>query len=205
MKPTKKRILDSPSTLIISFSQTLAARLFRIFIKLVGDFEIRSMAHFEPDKTYLVISNHASKLDPFAIFGTRSLKDNLHTAPIRFLTSKKEYYSVLYLWLKSVGCYPTKNRKLTVPETVDLLCNGWSVVIFPEGKRTSRETSDPRDGTKMILEEIKRQDIKIEVMLTHIDWRRKGLRRRLAIGSMLASKDVYDKSMKQIMNDVYEV
>ena len=206
MTPKRKRFYSSPSAFIISFSQIAASRLLGLYIRLFNRYDASLAIDFEPDQTYLILSNHARKLDPFAIFAAHSFVSNIKVAPVRFLTSKKEYYSPLFLWLKSMGCYPTKNRKLTVPETVNLLKSGYSVVLFPEGKLVkNRDNSQPKDGTKLILEQLRKEDINVKIILVHLTWSPKNSFEHVTIRTTEASSDIYKKSVKEIMDDIYTV
>lgn len=203
--PNRKRPYSNPSSCLQSISSIAATRLATFILKLLGGLRLQAPYYFDPHKTYLVLSNHQSRLDPFTIYGSLGLRQNIICAPTKFLTAKGVYYSFLWLWLKSMGCYPTKNRSLTVPETVNYLKKGYSVCLFPEGRRTIESESTPRDGTRLILDEIRRQHLNIVVVLAHIEWEPYRLFRKATVRLAAAPIDIYEQSVSDMMRAIYSL
>jgi len=204
--PYRKRMYSSPASFIVSVSSIVATRIITSIVKIIGDVVLAAPYQFDANRTYLVLSNHQSRLDPFILYGSLGLQQNIACAPTKFLTAKSIYYGPLYLWLVSMGCYPTKNRRITVPETVDHLSRGYSVCLFPEGRRTLRSESNPKDGTRLILDEIKRKNLDITIVLVHIEWERPyRLFRKATVRMQEAHPAIYTQDMPDIMRMIYEI
>lgn len=189
-----------------SLSAMIAARVCRIYMQLAGGVDLKLSLTLDPHVSYVFVSNHQSQLDPFAVFGALSLRDNIYAAPVRFMTAKTIYYSFLRPVLKSMGCYPTKgSREQIIAESVGYLCDGYNVFIFPEGKRTLQSTSQPRPGVGDL---IRQASLKMDVtmVLVHIEWQRKRFGRRHATISIApATNDLYQKEATEIMKALYKV
>lgn len=121
------------------------------------------------------------------------------------MTAKGIYYSPLLPLLKAFGCYPTKNYEVTVRESVDLLKRGYNLFIFPEGRRTLRVDSKPRQGVSTIIQAAG-SDLKLQLILVHIEWRIKRFGRRHATISITqAPEELLEKDADAIMAAVYDV
>lgn len=204
--PSRRRPVSSLSCFIMSVSAFVSCKLSSFFLKLVGGLDFKSSITFDPDTTYLFLSNHQSRLDPFTTYGALPSRELWGLLPTRPLTAKPIYYSPLYLWLKSMGCYPTKNRAHTVPQTVDFLERGFPVFLFPEGRRTLQSESNPKDGTRLILDEIRRRKLHVKIILVHIEWHRPyHLFRKATIRVEEAHPAIYHQDMPDIMRMIYEI
>lgn len=190
----------------MSISAFIACFLSGRILRIIGGLDLRSSITFDTNTTYLFLANHQSRLDPFVAYGGLSASQLWRCLPTRPLTAKPIYYGPLYLWLKSMGCYPTKNRTHTVPQTVDFLADGYSVFLFPEGRRTLRSESSPKDGTRLILDEVARRGLAIQVILVHIEWQRSyRLFRKATIRLQSAPVAIYHYDMPTIMKTIYEI
>lgn len=204
--PSRKRPVSSLSCFVMSVSAFVSCKLSGFILQRVGRLDITSTIDFDPERTYLFISNHQSRLDPFVTYGGLSPRQLWACLPTRPLTAGPIYYGPLYLWLKSMGCYPTKNRALTVPQTANFLESGYPVFLFPEGRRTLRSESNPKDGTRLILDEIKRKDLDITTVLVHIEWERPyRFFRKATVRMREAHPAIYHQDMHDIMRMIYEI
>ncbi|MCK5451272.1 MAG: 1-acyl-sn-glycerol-3-phosphate acyltransferase [Candidatus Omnitrophica bacterium] len=87
-----------------------------------------------PNAPYVVVSNHASLLDP-PLVGAACKKDNIN------FMAKNELFTapILGVWTRSVGCIPVKrgaNSVQSLKEAIKRINSGYAVAIFPEGTRS---------------------------------------------------------------------
>lgn len=201
----RRKLRRKASVRIISFVQITVTRLSRILLYLRGGFTVTTSCAIDPDQQYVYVANHQSRLDPFAVFAVLPLRENLHVAPARFLVAKSIYYSYLFLFLKACGCYPTKNFERTVAESVDLLRQGFSLFMFPEGRRTLRPESNPRPGASSIIQTAS-PELPFQVILIHIQWQKKSFgRRHVTISHKLAPDSLLEGDAQTLMDAVYAV
>lgn len=97
-------------------------------------------------KPHIIVANHRRSLDPFVTICGLPYRHTRKVLPIAFMTSNFFYDSFIrpLCWL--AGCFPARNPKnkheiFGVDGSILLLKNGFSVFVFPEGKRM-------RDGTR---------------------------------------------------------
>lgn len=194
------------SGLINSSSPIIAARICRAYMYLSGGVDLKSSITIDPNASYLFVSNHQSQLDPFAVFGSLPLRENIKVAPVKFMTAKTVYYSSIRPLLKSMGCYPTRgSREQIIAESVEYLCDGYNVFMFPEGKRTLQSTSQPRPGVSDLIKQASSK-LDIKMILVHIDWERKRFgRRHVTISMAYAEAELYQKEATEIMTALYKV
>lgn len=204
--PVRQTTTASLRNLVFSVAAFISCRVSWLLVKAFGGIELTSSVVFNNHDTYLFLSNHQSRLDPFITYGALPISQLWACLPTRPLTAKTIYYGPLHLWLKMMGCYPTQNRTHTVPRTVQLLASGYPVFLFPEGKRTLRRESNPKDGTRLILDQIKAEHIAIKVILVHIEWQRNyRLFRRVSIQMNEAPPAIYNCDVPEIMRRIYRV
>jgi 1-acyl-sn-glycerol-3-phosphate acyltransferase len=96
---------------------------------------VRSHTTFDPKRTYVVLSNHLSSVDIWAIFLAVPV-------PLRFIAKKQLGQIPLFGWAMRAGRFIFIDRQNAVSarRTIDLAAErirgGCSVVIFPEGTRS---------------------------------------------------------------------
>ncbi|MEO5499784.1 MAG: lysophospholipid acyltransferase family protein [Candidatus Saccharimonadales bacterium] len=193
------------SSKIIFHSQYLGAHIFRIYLRLSGGYTVNNMVTFSKDKTYFFIANHQSRIDPFVTFASLPQKTVSSVLPIRFMTARGIYYSVLYLLLKILGCFPTRKKGVDViSRSNEYLNSGYCMYIFPEGRRVLQTESNPRAGVERILASI---DPQIQPVLVHIEWT-KGSRfnRHLSVSLKEVNLvEISELSAGDIMQLVYKI
>lgn len=91
-------------------------------------------------KSYIVVSNHKGFLDPLIMTGCLPFKHAAVLAPAALMTTNLFYDSIVRPICWMIGCYPAhnptgKHKIYGVEGSNILLKNGFSVFIFPEGKR----------------------------------------------------------------------
>jgi 1-acyl-sn-glycerol-3-phosphate acyltransferase len=96
---------------------------------------VRSHATFDPKKTYVVMPNHVSTADIWAVFVAVPV-------PLRFIAKKQLANIPLFGWAMRAGRFIFIDRQnaasahRTIDEAADRIREGRSVVIFPEGTRS---------------------------------------------------------------------
>jgi 1-acyl-sn-glycerol-3-phosphate acyltransferase len=187
-------------------------RGFQLFILLVirlaylGRVKVDARHTGDVSGPVIIASNHANEMDPFIIACFLPLRTIFKLFPYVFMTANVYYYK----WWKPIaflaGCYPSKPRSETenksrygVGRSVKALQEGYSVVMFPEGKRT-RERLEAKPGISLILE-----DQEAPLLLCRINWSGgKGLKRiHLTVEGASANVDI--KNPDSIMKAVYKL
>lgn len=94
---------------------------------------------FLKNQPYIIVSNHRHWIDPFIICAGLPMRTVFKITPVSFMTKNIFYDSILkpLMWL--AGAYPAresggKHTLFGVDGSVQLLQNGFSMCIFPEGK-----------------------------------------------------------------------
>ena len=115
----------------------LVARLWgKIQLRITGTrIRIQGLEHIEPEKSYILVSNHQSTFDIFALLGY---------LPIQFRwTAKAELFRIPFMgWAMSrIGYIPIerdspKKAYRSMLRAAEVVRNGVSVIIFPEGTRS---------------------------------------------------------------------
>ena len=125
----------------------------------------------------LIASNHSHEIDPFILISFLPIRTFFRIFPFKFMTANVYYYRWWkpFLWL--AGGFPAsqKNRrqsssKYGVGASRKFLSKGYSVIIFPEGKRT-RSPLPARSGIKYIL-----HNLSTEILLVKITEKNKSFR-----------------------------
>ncbi len=115
----------------------LVARLWgKIQLRITGTrVRIQGLEHIEPGKNYILVSNHQSTFDIFALLGY---------LPIQFRwTAKAELFRIPFMgWAMSrIGYIPIersspKKAYRSMLRAAEVVRQGMSVIIFPEGTRS---------------------------------------------------------------------
>jgi 1-acyl-sn-glycerol-3-phosphate acyltransferase len=115
----------------------LVARFWgKIQLRITGTrVRIQGLEHIEPEKSYILVSNHQSTFDIFALLGY---------LPIQFRwTAKAELFRIPFMgWAMSrIGYIPIersspKKAYRSMLRAAEVVRKGMSVIIFPEGTRS---------------------------------------------------------------------
>jgi 1-acyl-sn-glycerol-3-phosphate acyltransferase len=177
-------------------------------MRVTGGFTVKSNTTpvFSRQKRYVIVANHQSMLDPFAIFALLPLRQRLRLLPLKFMTIPKVYHRwFLKPFCYILGCYPAHIREryhhtYGVEGSIKLLNHGYNICIFPEGTRTLQRDSDPKMGIVRILE----AHPGATLILAHIEWtftKRGG--RHLTMVVAPAPQNLDKTNPKTIMNAIY--
>jgi 1-acyl-sn-glycerol-3-phosphate acyltransferase len=96
---------------------------------------VRSHATFDPKRSYVVMPNHLSTVDIWAVFVAVPV-------PLRFIAKKQLGQIPLFGWAMRAGRFIFIDRqnaasaRRTIDLAADRIRQGCSVVIFPEGTRS---------------------------------------------------------------------
>ena len=96
---------------------------------------VRSQTTFDPKRSYVVMPNHLSTVDIWAIFVAVPV-------PLRFIAKKQLGRIPLFGWAMRAGRFIFIDRqnatsaRRTIEHAVERIRQGCSVVIFPEGTRS---------------------------------------------------------------------
>jgi 1-acyl-sn-glycerol-3-phosphate acyltransferase len=122
----------------------LVARLWgKIQLRITGTrIRIQGLEHIEPEKSYILVSNHQSTFDIFALLGY---------LPIQFRwTAKAELFRIPFMgWAMSrIGYIPIergspKKAYRSMLRAAEVVRKGMSVIIFPEGTRSPNGNLQP--------------------------------------------------------------
>lgn len=189
--------------LLISLSQIVLTRLIRLSHLYTWEVSANSIK-LSSKKQYIFISNHQSRIDPFVIFGSLPLRDNIKIAPIKFMTAHTIYNSLARPILSALGCYPTyKPGRDVIDYSSQLVKEGFSLFIFPEGRRTLKEESKPRPGIRKLFKSL--EEYPVETVLIYIQWNKKSnsFRRHASIKIAHTDQSIRSKSEDEIMASVY--
>lgn len=189
----------------IKYAQVPTTRLCRLLMRAVGTVKLESDYNFQASTTYLFISNHQSRIDPFIIFCALPLHQVISVTPMKHLTSKAIYNTPLKPFLKLFGCYPTRRRDSTVAETVHLLSTGYNVCLFPEGKRSLQSESQPKPGVNLIISHAL-PITPFKLILVRVQWTRTSFfRRNVVIRFQEAPEELYYSTPHSLMEAIYKV
>lgn len=202
---SRHKIKSSTRGLVIGYTQTLSARVCRLYLRLNAGYEVRNDVHFVDTKPYLFIANHQSRIDPFVTFALLSLRENFQIKPVRFMTARGIYFSPLRPMLKLLGCYPTRRQGVdSIDLSAQYLAQGYGVMIFPEGRRTLRSESDPRPGIERL---VAASPAIAAPVLVHIEWEVKNrFQKKPTVHLTEVSLDsLRNQTAKEIVEQVYAV
>lgn len=191
-KLKKAKSSKEKKALRYEYSQTLLSKL-NISIKVLNKENIPN------DGKYLLISNHRSIIDPLII--EIALKDSLIHG---FWVSKKELYNSLFF-----GSFTRNSDSILLDreaanmssffkDTKEVVNNGHSIFIFPEGTRNKENTplSSFKDGARLIAIKNRLPLLPVfiktnanEILKDAINNRTKGLEIEIQIGEIIDYKD----------------
>jgi len=124
--------------IIVYFVQLFVISL----IKLVGlpFVRRRNLAAARNLSGALIVANHRRAFDPFIICAALPYRYAFALMPFAFITANSLYFSWRRLGMWLMGCYPARQQEGSralhgIEASTDFLRQGYSIVIFPEGKR----------------------------------------------------------------------
>lgn len=130
---------------------------------------IPPLSHVGPT---IIATNHYHSLDPFAVVSSLPYRDFFRLAPFAFMTANYFYdrwWLRPFAWM--AGCFPAKpswfnGTPYGVDGAVALLRAGYTLVMFPEGKRSTNRENAAKPGVVLILQQIK----KPRLVIGRITW-----------------------------------
>lgn len=187
---------------IISFTQILFNRIFRLSHSYTWQVDSPPPL-LNPAKTYIFISNHQSRIDPFVIFASMDMKSNITASPVKFMTAKSIYYGALRPLLYCLGCFPTYIRNQNIIDySAQLIKKGYGLFIFPEGRRTLKEHSSPKDGIVRVVNQLDGENI--VYVLVYINWTKPGWRRHATI-KFHVTQNLPTDDVSSLMERIYNL
>jgi len=125
---------------------------------------------YENGHSYIIASNHPSKIDPFLVCYNFPFKDFIRLIPFRFVTADKFLHGFNKYFLLLYGCFSTKEvkGKKVLERAKHYLERGETVYIFPTGRIEKSVKYKPKVGTIYLQRDINNCKI-IPVNLTYKD------------------------------------
>ena len=149
----------------------------------------------------LIAANHRRMTDALIICGCLPFGIALRLLPFAFITADIYYDSWLrpVLWL--AGCYPARNlsgrhKSYGIDASVGFLRHGWSMLIFPEGKRIR---SGERGAAYAGILKIHQAAATVPVAICHIEYT--GRQARVVLATLRQVPDTADA----VMDEVYKL
>lgn len=163
-----------------------------------------NLDNFNNTHKYIVAANHQSRLDPLVICSNIPLKVFFKLAPFRFITA--DYYMNIW-WLKhfllSTGCFPAKldsKNRTGLERSINLINEGNSLFIFPEGIRAVPGAVEPKRGISAIAQETDAYIIPVLIKWRVFSFINRHL--HVIIGSPFPGKN---RTPSEIMNHIYSL
>lgn len=119
--------------------------------------------------SHIIAANHRSGLDPFVIVSSLRFRDFFRLAPFSFMTANA---FMRPLWLRplawAAGCFPAHPGlgAYGIDKAISSLADGYTLVIFPEGKRTKSAPLQAKRGIEVILQ----RSPQTRLIMAHIEW-----------------------------------
>jgi len=164
------------------------------------------MENLEPDRPYILVANHQSQYDIFAL-------DGYLMVDFRWLAKKELFRIPLVGWgMRAAGSIPidrSHGRKAmkSLAEAAERIASGTSVVIFPEGTRTRDGNLQHFKAGGMYLAIKSGVDVVPVAIVGGYDvlpkgkWLPKPGRMLIRVGKPVSSKD-YTQKQKQELADL---
>ena len=187
----------------------LVARFWgKIQLRITGTrVQIQGLEHIEPEKSYILVSNHQSTFDIFALLGY---------LPIQFRwTAKAELFHTPFMgWAMSrIGYIPIersspKKAYRSMLRAAEVVRKGTSVIIFPEGTRSPDGNLQPfKKGVFLIALKSRAPILPITIQGTSKimrkgDWRTYPGRVRIQIDPPIETADIPAQNEEQLSQRV---
>ncbi len=192
---------------IVTVAQEIVGFICRVLLRIWGGYSLTNrLSKLGHAQRYIIASNHQSRLDPFVVFSLLPTKYRRVLLPVKSMTWAIIYYAPFvrpFAWL--LGCFPSHshghpNKLFGLEASLTLLNQGFNIYIAPEGSRTLRKDSDPKQGISRML--AASPDTKL--LLVHLEWRvYSKWRRHLTMTIAEAPKDLDVSNPKTIMDAIY--
>lgn len=167
---------------IISIAQLLAYFAFYLPVRLLYQPQrlVAPSLRALPHGRYIIAANHQCWMDPFLVLSLMPLRTFFKLLPIRFITADQymntwwKYYPMTIL-----GCFPVtperNARKAAIEYACDLIRDGQTLFIFPEGKRLEKgEHTNAKRGVSVIAQRAQAHILPIQIDgMTHSQRRTK--------------------------------
>lgn len=193
-------------------SSHVVARLWgKIQLKTTGTkVKIEGLEKIDPQRSYILVSNHQSNFDIFALLGY---------LPIQFRwTAKASLFRIPFLgWaMARIGYIPIdrespKKAYRSMLQAVEKVKNGFSVMIFPEGTRSPDGHLQPfKKGVFLIALKSQAPILPITIKGTNKimrkgDWRTYPGKVRIVIDQPLETKGVPSAEEEQLAAKVRQI
>lgn len=149
---------------VVSISQAIVRQMFRLFLATAGaDITVDGLENLPEDEAVLFVGNHKSYFD---ILATCIYIKN----GVGYVAKKEmEKIPLLNFWMKNINCLflnrtDIKEGLKTVLEGVQLLKDGNSIFIFPEGTRSKTNELLPfKEGSTKMAEKAKCKIIPVAI------------------------------------------
>ena len=111
---------------------------------------------YENGQSYVIASNHPSKIDPFLVCYNFPFKDFIRLIPFRFVTADKFLRGFNRYFLLLYGCFSTKEikGKKVLERAKHYLKRGETVYIFPTGRIEKSVKYKPKVGAIYLQRDI---------------------------------------------------
>ncbi len=182
-------------TVIYLFFRTLNIALVKNRVVMLGVGNVRYLP-------LLIVANHQSMADPFIICGALPRVIFRRLAPIRFMVANGYMHSPLKPFLFALGCFPARreanNPRSGIDYAVKLMKSGYTLLIFPEGRRTLPNQTTPKSGVGVLA-----GLPGVQILPIHIHWRKRQHRFRDASVSIGRPYKAVGHSPQVIMKKIY--
>lgn len=145
----------------------LTTRLLIVRNKLHRDIAGLNIKKNGDKATYLLYSNHQSKLDPFIITASLPLRTIKQLLPFRFFVENSYFKGSSKVFVNVLGGFPAHyepNKLYGLDRARSLIASNQTVVIFPPGKRTREHIA--KSGVSILATEPN-----IYLIPVNIDWK----------------------------------
>lgn len=151
---------------------------------------------------HIIIANHSAALDPFAIVSSLRFRDFFRLAPFSFMTANvfmKPLWLRPFAWL--AGCFPAHPGlgPYGIQKAVLDVNNGYTLLIFPEGKRSKGMRIPAKHGIITILDQIPDSNM----LFVHIKWKSTSTTHSIRV-AYKRSNHIY-RSPDEIMDEIYDL
>lgn len=153
----------------VAISQAMVRFIFRVILKAAGaDITVKGLENLPKDEAVLFVGNHRSYFD--------ILSTCIYIKSGVGYIAKKEMESIplLNFWMANINCLflnrtDIKEGLKTILQGVQLLKDGYSLFIFPEGTRSKEEGNRMlpfKEGSTKMAEKAKKKIIPVAIQGT---------------------------------------
>jgi len=147
-----------------SFTQKTSRLPLRIFARIFFGVRVSGLQNiknlYNPHNQFIIVANHCGRIDPWLVGYFMPRNIYYHSKALRFM-AYKSYMDMFLLgpFLRMWGAYPIMNKtgkplNEVLEETIRILKNGNSLMIFPEGKIAKKgELPSAKPGVAYLAKE----------------------------------------------------